>query len=140
MPAPLAVDLRKRAVDAYLGGGMSYAEAAEQFGIGEATLNRWLALRRETGEVVPRARGGGNPAKIRGEDAERLKHEVSAKPDRTVEELVKHWKAITGVDISPSSMGKTLRRLGFTRKKSPSGLPSWIARTSWPGERSSRPR
>lgn len=137
MPAPLAIDLRKRAVDAYLRGGMSYEEAAEQFGVGEATLNRWLALRRETGEVVPRPRGGGNPAKIRGEDAVRLKAVVIEKPDRTLAELVSHWKAITGVSISTSSMGKTLRRLGFSRKKSPSGRLNWIVRTSSRGAPSS---
>ena len=58
MPGSLSIDLRKRAVAEYRKGGMTYADVAEQFSVGEATVNRWLRLERETGDLAPRSRPG----------------------------------------------------------------------------------
>ncbi len=52
------LDLRRRAVAAYDGGEGILDVIAHRFGVGRASLNRWLRLRRETGGLQPRAMGG----------------------------------------------------------------------------------
>lgn len=53
MGKALAVDLRERAVAAYRRGAGTQAEVATLFGIGEASLRRWLRRDREPGCVAP---------------------------------------------------------------------------------------
>jgi len=59
-----SVDLRERVIAALQRGGMTDEQAAKLFQIGEATVHRWKRLKRETGALVPRPRGGGHPPRI----------------------------------------------------------------------------
>lgn len=51
MPGALSKDLRQRVVDAHDNGEGSYVELAERFGIGVATVKRWMWRWRDTGDV-----------------------------------------------------------------------------------------
>lgn len=115
-------DLRVRAVEAYERGEGTYAEIAQRFDIGEATLNRWLRLKRETGDVGHRPLGGGNPSVFDAEGLERLVAIVEDQPDATVAELQAVWNQKYGDGVSRAAVSRALGRAGFTRKKSPSGL------------------
>ena len=53
-------DLRSRIVAA-VDGGMPRSEAARVFGVGRATVKRYLALRRATGALAPRPHRGPPP-------------------------------------------------------------------------------
>jgi transposase len=110
--------------------GMTYAEAAEMLGIGEASVSRILRRHRETGSVAPKPKGGGQISPIRGEIAKRLTALVSATPDATIEEMTNALIQETGVATSTSAVGRALRRLGFSRKKRSSSRPSVKSRTT----------
>ena len=111
-------DLRERAVDAYERRAGSYDEVAALFGVGRATINRWLRLKRETGGIAERPHGGGRQAKIVGNALEKLRAMVLAKNDSTRKELAQGLLEKSKVAVSVATIGRTLRRLGLTRKKS----------------------
>ena len=50
MPAPHSLELRARVVEAHLSGGHTRAELARTFGVGTATVTRWLQRHRERGD------------------------------------------------------------------------------------------
>jgi len=58
MANPYPVALRERAAHMYEDGLESYAEVADECGVGPATLKRWVHMFRATGAVARRARGG----------------------------------------------------------------------------------
>ncbi|MBN8467404.1 hypothetical protein JYJ95_12850 [Corallococcus exiguus] len=107
--------------------------------IGEATVSRVLRLYRETGDVVPRPKGGGRLSPIRGKVVSELKRLVAQKPDATVRELMAELTARTGIVTSRPSMQRALHRLGFSHKKSPSH-PASATRRKTSGEGASSPR
>lgn len=73
---PDCVDLRERVVAAYLAVEGTMRELAELFRITENTVQNWMTLLRETGDVEPRPNDGGDSAVIAaavlaGPDADR---------------------------------------------------------------------
>ncbi|MBM7112073.1 helix-turn-helix domain-containing protein [Archangium primigenium] len=116
--------LRQAIVRAFHEEDMSYARIAHLLGVAQATVSRVLRLHRETGDVTPRPRGGGNFSPLRGAVAEQLKRLVRERPGATVRELLRELKARTGVVTSRPSLQRALHRLGFSHKKSPSSPPS----------------
>ncbi|CAM4346156.1 helix-turn-helix domain-containing protein [Corallococcus exiguus] len=119
--------------------GLAYAQIAHLLGIGEATVSRVLRLYRETGDVVPRPKGGGNFSPIRGKVTIVIKRLVTQKPDATVRELMAALTARTGIVTSRPSMQRALHRLGFSHKKSPSP-PASATRLITSGAGASSPR
>jgi transposase len=124
------MDLRTRIVARYAKGDLTYAEVAQLFDVGEASISRLLRRDRERGNLEPDANGGGYPPRISDEQLSLLTKLVAEKPDRTLAELCKVWLARHGVKLSIASMGRSLERAGLTRKKSPSPLPSSSGSTS----------
>ncbi|WP_434390906.1 hypothetical protein [Melittangium boletus] len=58
--------LRQAIVRAFHEEDMSSALIAHLLGVAQATVSRVLRLHRETGDVTPRPRGGGNFSPLRG--------------------------------------------------------------------------
>jgi transposase len=125
----ISKDLRKRAVAEYLRGGMTFADIAEQFSIGVASINRWMRLHRETGDITPRARGGGAPAKLDEDCFALLRQLVAQQPDSTLAELRAALAEQRGVQVTITTVHRALGRMGLTRKKRFSMLPSKRAKT-----------
>jgi transposase len=125
---PCSADLRVRVVRAHKAGEGTYDEIALRFGVGRASVSRWLRLERETGTLVPGRHGGGQTSKLDKEQLEQFRRIVLAKPDATRAEMAKTLKKETKVTVSVATVGRALRRIGFTRKKSrytpPRGTPS----------------
>ena len=115
---PLAI--RQAIVRAFHREHLSYERIAALLGVGQATVSRILRLHRETGSVKRLPRGGGNFSPLRGNVARLLGSLVRSMPDATVEELTEKLKGRAGVKTSRSSVDRKLRRLGYSRKKSPS--------------------
>src|SRR5882762_2941666 len=108
-------DLREcvlRAVDQ----GLSRTEVVRLFGVSSASIKRYLRLRRETGNVAPKAIPGC-PARKMGPLQTRLQPQLEAHPDATLEEHCRLWEAETGVKVSISTMSRAILRLRWTRKK-----------------------
>ena len=117
MPAPYSKDLRERVVRAYLDGHGTYAEVADRFGVGEATVDRWVARVRRTGSVDPDAMGGDRRCKFDEESEALVVALVEEQPDVTRDELVVLLRDRAGLDVSPAGVQRALERLGLTRKK-----------------------
>jgi|SRR5215210_1014359 len=115
-------DLRSRIVAA-VDGEMTRSEAARVFGVGRATVKRYLALRRETGRLAPRPSRGPFPLKMTALAAA-LPVRLAEAPDATLAEHCAWYETTTGVRVADTTMSRVIRRLGervppsrWTRKK-----------------------
>ena len=108
-------DLRERVVTA-VDQGMSRREVVRLFGVSEASIKRYLKLRRETGNLAPKAIPGYPPRKAKMLQ-ERLRPQLEAHPDATLEEHCRLWEAQTGVKVSTSTIRRAILRLRWTWKK-----------------------
>lgn len=111
-----SADLRERLLGA-IDAGLPQAEAARLFGVSDSTIKRWRRRRQETGDVVASPRPGRR--RRVGQEAEpALVAQVQAAPDATLVEHCAAWAATTGVQMSPATMSRALRRAGWPLKKS----------------------
>jgi transposase len=134
MPGPHPLALRKRIISAWESNEFTWEELAERFGVGVATVDRLVALFRSTGSVAPRAHGGGHDVKLSEGHLAVLKQALEQKPDCSLEELGVLLVEAGGPSVSTSTIGRAVRkRLGFTRKKSPSSPRSAPGRQSRSG-------
>jgi transposase len=116
MPKAHPNELRARAVAAYEAGEGTYEEVALQFGVGSASLLRWVSQKRRTGRLDPKPRGGGNFSPV---DLLLLELEIAAKADVTTHELTAAYNRRVGRKrrVHRSSIHRALRRAGYVFKK-----------------------
>lgn len=112
-----SMDLRDRVVGACDEGELTREEIAKRFGVSTAWIRRLLQRRRETGGYGPKQTKRGRKPLFSAEALEHLEGLVEAQSDATLEEL----RERSGVSCSLMTMSNTLRRLGYRRKKDPSG-------------------
>jgi transposase len=113
--ADISVDLRRRIVDAYQSGKTTTYEAtASMFGVGRATVNRLLRRERESGDVLPKPRGGNNPRRV---DLEWLRAHAKASPDARLVDRIAAWEKHSGKRVSIGAMWGALNAIGWTHKK-----------------------
>ena len=103
-------------------------DVAEFFGIGVASLNRWLRLERETGDLQPRPKAGGNKSPIDDDGEKFLKRYIKTHVDVSLKELVKLLEEKVNIKTSKSAVSRALARMGITRKKKHS-MPKNATRT-----------
>lgn len=111
-PTPIA--LRRRIVAARLEDGQSMGEIAERFKIPKGTVQRILERYRDSGSVEPKPQNPGRKSAFSKEDLQRLKKDILANQDATLEEL----RTRSRVNVSIVSFHNAIKKLGFTRKKS----------------------
>jgi len=129
MANPISVEVRERVVAAYRAGKGTYAEIAELFGVGEASVNRWLRLARETESLEPKPRLGRAP-KLDEQSRTVLRELVEENNGAALEEVAQRLYERTGVKLVVSTVHKALVKLGITRKKKTSTQRSGNAKTS----------
>ena len=111
----ISIDLRRRIVAAYeTGKTETYEATAEMFGVGRATVNRLLRRRRETGDVLPRKRGGNNPRRI---DLEWLRTHARANPDARLVDRADAWEKHSGERLGLTAIWTALHAIGWSHKK-----------------------
>lgn len=120
MPKAWSEELRMKAVKAVEEQGLTITAAARIFDVGTASLKRWLAKFRATGDVRADSMGGLRMVWIGVDEKPRLLALVKRMPDATVEELALNYNERYRTSVSRSAMGRALRRFALTRKKSPS--------------------
>ena len=111
------MDLRERVVAAFDAGELTDEEVAELFKVGEATVHRWKRLKRETGSLEHKPFGGGMPPRVAAKDLDLVREIVREEPDLTVQEVASDFHRRTGRSVSRLAMGRTLLKLGLTRKE-----------------------
>jgi transposase len=129
MANPHPGELRERAVRAYESGEGTYFEIAQRFAIARRTLQRWTTRKRETGEVEPLVKGGGNPSPV---DVAELQRVMALHPDAVTGELTVAYNTVVGRKrrVHRSSILRALHRLGYVFKKNGHGRRSRIVPTS----------
>lgn len=120
-----STDLRRRVVAACDARDGTREQIAARFSVSVVWIRKLLRQRRDTGSIDPKPHGGGRTSAFDEAAAERLREAVRADDDATLEELAR----AAGVSCSVPAVYRALKRLGITRKKSPAGRPSKIART-----------
>ena len=129
MAPPISVEVRKRVVAAHREGKGTYAELADVFQVGEASVSRWLRLDRETGSLEPKPPPGRAP-KLDERGRAVLRKLVEQDNDATLAELASRLHERTGVKLVVSAMCKVLAKMGISRKKKTSTRANATARTS----------
>lgn len=131
MAGAYPVELRWRVVNAFNEGEGTYDAIGDQFKVGRASVVRWVALERATGDVVPKPMGGARTTRlIDTEGEEMIRSVLEDLPDATLEELVDLYEDERGIRVAVRTMGRCVARLGLTRKRGVSGPPSRSAPTS----------
>ena len=111
MSAPYSYDLRIKVIEA-IDGGMGKTQASKIFKISRNTINLWLIRKKETGNYgakVGYQQGYGTKINKLEEFREFARKRVC----QTQEEMAEAWQG----EISDRTIGKALRKIGFTRKK-----------------------
>ena len=111
MPAPYGQDLRRKAIEA-VESGRSVSEVSDSFDISRSALSAWLKRFRETGsdQAITHYQKG-HSQKIT--DWRAFKAFAEEHGDKTQAEMAQLWPE----QIDSDTIGKGLKRIGFTRKK-----------------------
>ena len=119
MPKPYPLELRERVVRAYEEHEeWTYEDVAEVFGVGRATVNRWVNRKRKTGSVEAKQTRGSRPHAITDEEMAFIRGVLEEFPDSTLAELQRTLDEEYGKRVAISTIWENVRkRLGFTRKR-----------------------
>lgn len=132
MGAALSEDLRWRIVDAWRKRKLTIPELAERFGVGEATVKRLKKRFVRTKSVARSPHGGGTPRKIKPEQEPIVEALVAAHPDWREDQYAEHLAEHHGIHASAVTVGRVIRRLGYSVKKRRSSPKSATVPTSSP--------
>ncbi len=99
-------------------GKYSIEEVAELFGVGTRSLYRWRALRKERGTLSPLPHKSGNLPRVDAQGAQVVRQILDEEPDLTIPQTMVYFIERTDRSCSVSAMGRAIRKLGLTRKKS----------------------
>lgn len=120
MAEAYSVELRERVVEAYEAGEGTHSELAERFSLGEATVKRWVWLKKRKGHLAPSPKRGGTPSDVGGEEIAAILGRL--RDPTAVEMTVEFNRSRRGERrIHVSSMKRALHRLGYVVKKNADG-------------------
>ncbi len=108
-------DLRERVLRA-ADQGMPHQEIVRVLGVSLATIGRYLKQRRDTGQVRAKAIPGRPAKKMQALQAG-LDAQLRVFPDATLEQHAHYWQQSQGIRVSRWSVGRAIKRMGWTRKK-----------------------
>lgn len=120
----LSEDLRSRIIEAWRKKKLTSRELAEVFGVGLATVGRLKRLYRETNSVKRRPHGGGHSPRIPDDQHHLVEALVRRHPDWTEQRYAQELAREHGLAASAVTVGRVIRKLGYSVKKRPSSQPS----------------
>ena len=115
--AAYSIDLRKKILSAWDNKEGTQRELAKRFKVSLSFIRDFLRRYRETGEIKARPQGGDRPSKLKGKEEELLKIMVTEQSDIYLREIQATIKERTEIEVSISSLSRTLNRLKLKRKK-----------------------
>ena len=122
-------DLRSRVIEAVENERLSFREAAEQFKVSTTWVHKVVHRFRETGDAGAYLPIGEHTPSLDEAAREQLLAWLREQPDLTQQQLADRFAAM-GIPVDRSTVGRTLREMGWTRKKSRSSPASSSAKTS----------
>ena len=116
-----STDLRERVLQA-IEEGMSKAQAHRTFPLGRSTIDRWFALREQTGGLNPPPHRSNRVRQLEGKEFEAFAHRHR---HATLGEMARAWQQEKGVSLSTMSFSRALGEIGWTHKKRVGVTKSW---------------
>lgn len=116
MSSALSSELRTRFCE-YIEEGLSGRAAAARLKLSAATGARWQRKWRETGAIAPEVQGRPPGHGKLSAHRELLEELVAQDGDITLPELAGALASATGVVAHAASIGRFLRKIGYTYKK-----------------------
>jgi len=108
-------DLRERIINHYASEATAtYDSTADHFGVGRASVNRILRIKRETGELF---REKGEKARRFKVDLAWLSADLEADPNGRLKDRIARYVAHAGERVSIPTMWLTVQHVGYTHKK-----------------------
>ena len=117
MAAAYSLDLRQKILSAWQNKEGSQRDLAKRFKVSLSFIRDFLRRYRETGEVAAKPQGGDRRSKIKDKEQELLQKMVTEQSDIYLREVQSALQQRTGIDVSVSSLCRTLKRLKLGRKK-----------------------
>jgi transposase len=105
---------RRERVSAAVEAGATPATAARRFAVGRSTAYRWAAAARTEGRRAAKPRGGRRAPRITGEAEVALLGLLGEANHLTLAECRDRLAERTGVRVHPWTVGRALRRRGWT--------------------------
>lgn len=118
-----STDLRESAVNYFLSHILPYKDVAAIFGIGSATLYRWVS-KNKIGGCLEYGTSPGRPRLLDQEKDSIFREMLAQNADHTLEQLSEMWEVQQGQKLSTFCISRSIRRFGITRKKRHSGRHS----------------
>jgi transposase len=115
--AAYSIDFRQKILSAWENKEGTQRDLAKRFKVSLSFIRDFLRRYRETNEITALPQGGDRRSKVKGKDEELLKVIVTEKTDIYLREIQEVMKDKTGIDVSVSSLSRTLKRLELKRKK-----------------------
>lgn len=117
-------DLRQKIVDLSRQGKGSVRQLAQRFTVSPDFVQRLLQWERKTGSVAPKSSPRGPKARLTEQHHLVLIQLVEADNDATLQQLAERLQEATGVRVSGSTISRTLKQIGLSRKKKYQGQRS----------------
>ena len=130
---PYPFELRLKVLAA-LDRGVPRKEVVRTFGIAMPTLERYLTLRKRTGEIGPPLPSGPTPSISTIDERRALWRQLEENSDATLERHCELWESEHGERISVPTMWRAVRKLGWTKKGARWEPPNEGKRTDVLGE------
>ena len=96
--------------------GLSKTKVHRQFKVSRSTVDDWLKLRAATGKAEATTDYQRGPSPALGDSLE-LRGFIEEHKENTLDQLAEAWFKARGQRLSAVTFSKTLKRLGYTRKK-----------------------
>jgi transposase len=112
----LSLDLRERVAHA-LESGQTQTSIAQRFAVSLSSVERIAHKRRAGHTLEPSVRPGKKPL-VETEQHEASAQVAASRTDWTLQTLAQAWQEQGGKALSPATTSRTLRRVGFSFKKS----------------------
>ncbi len=114
-------DLRRKIVEAVQQRRMNKSEAARAFGVSLSSVKRYVKAVQEGRSLSPGKAPGKSPTldeKARSEKARRLlEAHVEERPFAKLSQRREYLQKVAGISVSESTLSRTVRSMGFSRKK-----------------------
>ena len=115
--AAYSIDLRQKILSAWQNKEGTQRELAKRFKVSLSFLRDFLRRYRETGQIAARVQRGARRSKLKGKEQELLKIIVTEKSEIYLREIQEQIRERQGIEVSISSLFRTLNRLKVRRKK-----------------------
>jgi transposase/transposase-like protein len=112
-----SVDLRQKIIDAYENKEGSIRQLAQRFKVAPSCVHELLQHYRRSGTVEPKPHAGGPEPKIQAQALTILQELVQQDNDATLSELAQRLYERTQIQVSPTTIHRSLKKLKLTRKK-----------------------